>query len=169
MQPTLQMSDAYDAPLSSMTSGAIQYGVPMTSTPLWSFSLDAIPKSAILMSPVFVTKMFAHLMSRCTTPCSCRNLRPSNTWPMYTAARFSGNRPNFFTIRSSDPFSTYSITMLNVRAVARYVMYCTIFGWFSDRNNSISAMMLLISSFGTPCSRTCLIATKLPPSTCNPW
>ena len=76
VQPRLHISDAVVAPDSSITSGAIQYGVPTT---LDSLNVDvrvATPKSANLTSPCFVVRMFAPLMSRWITPCSCRYKSP---------------------------------------------------------------------------------------------
>jgi hypothetical protein len=70
VQPSDQMSDLVDAPLSSITSGAIQLGVPATSL----FSprsiarrLSETPKSVSFTFPVLVVRMFAALRSQCTT------------------------------------------------------------------------------------------------------
>jgi hypothetical protein len=82
VQPTLQMSEDVVAPESSMTSGAIQYGVPTTLD--WSRPdcFVATPKSASLTLPSFVVRMLAPLMSLCMTPCSWRYWRPRRTWDM---------------------------------------------------------------------------------------
>ncbi len=70
VHPRLQMSEAVVAPDSSITSGAIQYGVPTTLDSWNVVVLVATPKSASFTSPCFVVRMFAPLMSRCITPCS---------------------------------------------------------------------------------------------------
>lgn len=63
-----QMSDLGEAPLSSMTSGAIQLGVPATS-----FSRSTVrrlretPKSESLTLPFLVVRMLAALRSQWTT------------------------------------------------------------------------------------------------------
>ena len=74
VQPTLHTSHAALTPAISITSGAIQYGVPTTLVLLLapSFTRVATPKSASFTWPPFVVRMLAPLMSRCTTPCSCK-------------------------------------------------------------------------------------------------
>ena len=69
--------------------GLVQYGVPTTelptdaSVPLPSgappSTLVATPKSASLTCPSVEIRMFAPLMSRWITPCSCRKCSPSST------------------------------------------------------------------------------------------
>ena len=63
VQPTFQISAAGLTPLSSMISGANQYGLPTTSSSL-GVALDATPKSLSFSVPSFVVKIFAALMSR---------------------------------------------------------------------------------------------------------
>lgn len=61
-----QMSDLVDAPLSSMTSGAIQFGVPATSFISRSIALkfSETPKSDSLTLPFFVVRIFAAFKSQ---------------------------------------------------------------------------------------------------------
>src|SRR6266542_3134204 len=70
VQPKLQISDLVEAPLSSITSGAIQFGVPATSL-LISLStarrLRETPKSVNFTLPFFVVRMLAALRSQWTT------------------------------------------------------------------------------------------------------
>lgn len=63
------MSDLVDAPFSSITSGAIQFGVPATSFISRSMArrLSETPKSDNLTLPVFVVRMFAAFRSQWTT------------------------------------------------------------------------------------------------------
>ena len=74
VHPRDQMSDFVDAPLSSMTSGAIQFGVPWTSLISRSIArrLSDTPKSDSFTLPVFVVRMLAALRSQCTTSLWCR-------------------------------------------------------------------------------------------------
>ena len=74
VHPSDQISDFVDAPLSSMTSGAIQFGVPATSLISRSIArrLSDTPKSDSLTFPVFVVRMLAALRSQCTTSLWCR-------------------------------------------------------------------------------------------------
>lgn len=74
VQPRDQMSALVDAPLSSMTSGAIQFGVPATSFISRSIArrLRDTPKSDSFTLPFFVVRMFAALRSQCTTSLRCR-------------------------------------------------------------------------------------------------
>ena len=69
-----QMSDLVDAPLSSITSGAIQFGVPATSFISRSIArrLSDTPKSESFTFPFLVVRMFAALRSQCTTSFWCR-------------------------------------------------------------------------------------------------
>ena len=72
VQPRDQMSALVDAPLSSMTSGAIQKGVP---TKVWRsvlVSCAATPKSASLTFPDAESRTLAALMSRWSFPSECR-------------------------------------------------------------------------------------------------
>lgn len=64
-----QISDFVDAPFSSMTSGAIQFGVPATSFISRSIArrLRETPKSDSLTFPVFVVRIFAAFKSQWTT------------------------------------------------------------------------------------------------------
>ena len=69
MHASDQMSDFGDAPLSSITSGAIQFGVPATSFISRSIArkLSDTPKSESLTLPFLVVRMFAAFRSQCTT------------------------------------------------------------------------------------------------------
>jgi hypothetical protein len=69
VQPSDQISDLVDAPLSSMTSGAIQLGVPATSLISRSIArrLSETPKSESFTFPVLVVRILAALRSQCTT------------------------------------------------------------------------------------------------------
>ena len=64
-----QISDLVDAPFSSMTSGAIQFGVPATSLISRSIArrLRETPKSDSLTLPVLVVRMLAAFKSQWTT------------------------------------------------------------------------------------------------------
>ena len=106
VHPTAQMSEAADAPDISTTSGASQYGVP--ATPMSpSVASTATPKSASLMVPCPVTSRLAPLMSRCTTPCSCRYARPRRICTVYMAATCSDRGPNILMRDRMLPWSTY--------------------------------------------------------------
>lgn len=107
VQPRLHISEAVVAPVSSITSGAIQYGVPTTLDSLRPVVRLATPKSASFTRPSLVVRIFAPLISRCITPCSCRYKRPWRTWDIYRPTRFSGKRPKFFAIECKEPFSQY--------------------------------------------------------------
>ena len=76
VHPTLQMSEAEVMPTISMTSGAIQYGVPTTGSLMAVSRVSSIrvatPKSASLTIPCLVVRMLAPLMSRCTVRCAWR-------------------------------------------------------------------------------------------------
>lgn len=63
------MSDFVDAPCNSMTSGAIQFGVPAGAPISSCFSLrfKETPKSVSLTSPVLVVKILAAFKSQWTT------------------------------------------------------------------------------------------------------
>ena len=70
VQPTLHMSACRPCPVCLITSGAIQYGVPLMlrwppSVVTISASLLLAPKSASLITPLLSTRIFAPLMSRC--------------------------------------------------------------------------------------------------------
>lgn len=151
VHPKLQMSDAVVAPDSSMTSGAIQYGVPTTLDSLNPVVRLATPKSASLTRPSFVVKMLAPLISRWITPCSCRYKSPCRTWDIYKPTKFSGNRPKFLAMECNEPFSqylhiqnqpfritsaihhhsgTYSKIMFKVSADFTNPWYLTIFGCY---------------------------------------
>ena len=69
VHPKLQISDLVDAPFSSITSGAIQFGVPATSLISRSIArrLSETPKSDNFTFPFFVVRMLAALRSQCTT------------------------------------------------------------------------------------------------------
>src|ERR1700722_10555195 len=69
-----QISDFVDAPLSSMTSGAIQFGVPATSLISRSIArrLRETPKSESFTFPFFVVKIFAAFKSQWTTSHWCK-------------------------------------------------------------------------------------------------
>lgn len=69
VHPRDHMSALVDAPLSSMTSGAIQLGVPATSFISRSMArrLRETPKSDSLTLPFLVVRMFAALRSQWTT------------------------------------------------------------------------------------------------------
>lgn len=69
VHPRDQMSDFGEAPLSSITSGAIQLGVPATlfSSRSIALRLRETPKSESLIFPVLVVRIFAALRSQCTT------------------------------------------------------------------------------------------------------
>ena len=73
-------------PTISMTSGAIQYGVPTTGSLMAVSRVSSIrvatPKSASLTIPCLVVRMLAPLMSRCTTPSWCRYASPRSTCAM---------------------------------------------------------------------------------------
>ena len=73
VQPSDQMSDCVDAGLSSMTSGAVQFGMPTTSFmyPM-ARKLSETPKSESLTFPFRVVRIFAALRLRCKTSLWCR-------------------------------------------------------------------------------------------------
>lgn len=69
VQANDHMSDLVEAPLSSITSGAIQLGVPTTFLTSYFMArrLRETPKSESLTFPVFVVRMLAAFRSQCTT------------------------------------------------------------------------------------------------------
>lgn len=69
VHPKDQMSDLGEAPFNSMTSGAIQFGVPATSFISRSIArkFKETPKSESLTLPVLVVRMLAALRSQWTT------------------------------------------------------------------------------------------------------
>jgi hypothetical protein len=69
VHPRDQMSDLGEAPFNSMTSGAIQFGVPATSFISRSIArkFKETPKSDSLTLPFLVVRMLAALRSQWTT------------------------------------------------------------------------------------------------------
>ena len=120
-----------EPPLISITSGAIQYGVPTTSPSSSDFFglfepsrlaprpsspiLAALPKSASFTHPSLVARRLAPLTSRWTMPFrgECRYARASSTCATYTLQSASGAGPNLlaFIDAASEPASQYSSTM----------------------------------------------------------
>ena len=129
----------------SITSGAIQYGVPAKALLFLllllalSSSLVATPKSATFTTPSFVVNMFPPLMSLWMTFLPCKYSRPLNTCLMYTATIVSVKHPPCRFIRSSsEPHSTNSRTMASWRSFYTKSMYLTMLGWSSFFSSAIS-------------------------------
>ena len=78
-----------------LTSGAIQYGVPMKDLRLPRVAViwADTPKSASLTSPRSVSKILAPLISRCILPIEWRYTRPCKVSRHIKAICFSDNGP----------------------------------------------------------------------------
>mmetsp|Transcript_13176 Transcript_13176/g.51532 ORF Transcript_13176/g.51532 Transcript_13176/m.51532 type:complete len:282 (-) Transcript_13176:125-970(-) len=127
-----------------MTSGAIQYGVPLMllctpSTVTISASLLLAPKSASFTQPWLSTRMFAPFMSLCMIWCLCRYSSPSNICRVYTRMTLSPKLPNRCSSEWIEPPLTYSMKMVNTSSLVRSVpKYDTIFGCLSRRMSATS-------------------------------
>mmetsp|Transcript_6345 Transcript_6345/g.22928 ORF Transcript_6345/g.22928 Transcript_6345/m.22928 type:complete len:225 (+) Transcript_6345:183-857(+) len=109
VHPTLQMSASNPAFCCLITSGAIQHALPLKDFPIDTRSSTlAMPKSASLILPLFSTRMFAPLMSRCTTRWECKYAKPMRICLVYTRMTFSSNLPNLVTSDAMEPPGTYS-------------------------------------------------------------
>jgi len=70
VQPNDHISDFVEVPFSSITSGAIQFGVPAISFWVWrsiARRLRDTPKSESFTFPFFVVRILAAFKSQCTT------------------------------------------------------------------------------------------------------
>lgn len=113
VQPKLHISACLPWPVCFITSGAIQYEVPVNvfwfPVLFWfSIILLAFPKSASLQIPVPSTRTLAPLISLWITLFACRYSRPSKICLVYTLIKRSWNLPYFYNKECIDPPATYS-------------------------------------------------------------
>lgn len=97
VQPTDQISANLPWPLYWITSGAIQFGVPInerkSSFYINSDSRLLEPKSANLQIPLLSTRTLAPFMSLWMIPWECRYSRPSSIYLVYFLSSASLNFP----------------------------------------------------------------------------
>lgn len=111
--------------IASITSGAIQYGVPTKL--LAGHLMLALPKSASLTVPFSVSRMFPALMSRWMRPRLCRYDRPHTT-PSQIAAISSSRRGRLCTwlYKYKEKWEykiTIEVVKMQYRGILMFTMY----------------------------------------------
>mmetsp|Transcript_7812 Transcript_7812/g.13607 ORF Transcript_7812/g.13607 Transcript_7812/m.13607 type:complete len:268 (+) Transcript_7812:219-1022(+) len=156
-----------DADLLSITSGAIQYGVPMNEyapTGLLASSA-ATPKSASLQRPSEHSRMLAALMSRCTIRKLCKYCSPFNDSRVIACISASGIGSLILLKMSfAAPPSQYSILMKISSPFLYAPTKLTMFGCAQSLNTATSFAKSFNSSSSS--GSIIFIATILPVGMC---
>lgn len=140
VHPNDQISAYLPCPLPLITSGAIQFGVPVnvlhSSLENVSFLLD--PKSANLHIPLGSTRILAPFISLCTIPCLCKYSIPHNIYKVYFLTISSLNFPYLSNKLFIEPPDTYSKNKFICVDVYSTPKYLTILGCVNYDNTLIS-------------------------------
>mmetsp|Transcript_25644 Transcript_25644/g.47842 ORF Transcript_25644/g.47842 Transcript_25644/m.47842 type:complete len:260 (+) Transcript_25644:721-1500(+) len=153
---------SYPVFFSVKTSGAIQYGVPMTVLLLakvFASSFDT-PKSASLQSPAWFKRMFAALISRWIFFFLWRYCSPKRECFITTAICFSSSVVSQIAIKSQmAPAPQYSMAIHILPSFSKLPLYLTMYGELHSLRMLISFWRSAASSFSTVST---LIATVCP-------